>query len=425
MEFVNPFAASRGEIVTINTKFLTADAASRDATKPPRSPRSKYNHSVPSLSRHESSESSSSDGSVPSMTDTSDSDISFDDDSVYNTSAGELWDSFWPDNTEKPGSRQPQVQHVALLQAIKRSDNFSEYSENEQHAFGSHECAVKGLNIARKPKIEELVPPCHTFQTPTSQYSPRKNPATYSVYPKIPVTSLPRHPHPPRTSSLSFEPPPTPPPQRPLFLRGSKSSAALRTSKPNPRVQPLFIAPALPSGSTAASQHLLPPKTAVSLPVSPAYPPLPISKTLRSSSSAFSLRDKARAQSHSNKLNLNKLLPSPLLQPSPSTATTPQVERFVSVFELDSDSDDDDSFAKRIARGLHKKSGSEKRAAAERKTVTVGLASASAALSSTADGSSSSSSSSKDLQERLKDSSNSLSRKRGGSLGRIFGLMSR
>jgi hypothetical protein len=50
------------------------------------------------------------------------------------------------------------------------------------------------------------------------------------------------------------------------------------------------------------------------------------------------------------------MLPSVLPEPQP---TKPQVQRFVSVFELDSDSETEvdkgnNSFAKRIARGLHK-----------------------------------------------------------------------
>jgi hypothetical protein len=99
----------------------------------------------------------------------------------------------------------------------------------------------------------------------------------------------------------------------------------------------------------------------------------------------------------------------------------------VSVFELDSDSETEadaaadeggNSFAKRIARGLHKKSASEKRggggaaAAAEHKAVAAGLA----AL----DGEGSE----RDADEKARDS-DSLGRKRGGSLGRIFGLMGR
>lgn len=64
------------------------------------------------------------------------------------------------------------------------------------------------------------------------------------------------------------------------------------------------------------------------------------------------------------------------------------LERFVSVFEFDSDSeteanvDQSNSFAKRIARGLHKKSGSEKRGVAERKVPTAGLPSLDAEASS-------------------------------------------
>jgi hypothetical protein len=96
------------------------------------------------------------------------------------------------------------------------------------------------------------------------------------------------------------------------------------------------------------------------------------------------------------------------------------MERFVSVFELDSDSETEavtadesnNSFAKRIARGLHKKSASEKRGFLERKAVTAGFTALSADNPV------------KDYEEKPGESG-SLGRKRGGSLGRIFGLMGR
>ncbi|KAJ8110891.1 hypothetical protein ONZ43_g5755 [Nemania bipapillata] len=104
------------------------------------------------------------------------------------------------------------------------------------------------------------------------------------------------------------------------------------------------------------------------------------------------------------------LLPSALPETS---RPQPQLEQFVSVFDFDSDSEEEDerrSFARRIKRGLHKKSASEKRYTAERK---VG-----AARHTVSGGEASE----KHARERARQNSR-LSRGRGGSLGRIFGLM--
>ncbi|KAI0454010.1 hypothetical protein F5B21DRAFT_260920 [Xylaria acuta] len=422
MEFINPFASSRREIFPSNTRIMTTDTTTEIVTKWSRRPGSRDNFSYPRLSRHESNESRSSDGSAPGMTDTSDSDISFDDDGIYNTSAGELWDSFWPDITPSSISPQSQEHHLALLQSGQRGDDFKINPTQGLQPSDADGDAVRITIKDHTPKAKEFTTLSHTFQSPPSQYTPKKNAVTYSVYPKIPVISMQRHPHPPRTSSLGFEPPS--PPQRPLFLRGSRSSAALKSSKSGHNINPLFVAPslALSSKATSRQRSSTTAKKAVSVPVSPAYPPPPTPKTLRPSTSAFSLRDKARIQnnnkglvSHNVTAPLTPLLPSPLPEPLP---TRPQVERFVSVFEFDSDSeteadvDEGNSFAKRIARGLHKKSGSDKRGVADRKVVTAGLAALDADASS------------KDLRERPRNGG-SLSRKRGGSLGRIFGLMGR
>ncbi|RYC60549.1 hypothetical protein CHU98_g5651 [Xylaria longipes] len=423
MEFTNPFAPSRREIFPSEARMMTTATTTIVVSRLSRRPSSRDNFSYPRLSRHESSESRSSDGSVPGMTDTSDSDISFDDDGSYNTSAGELWDRFWPDNTASSISRHPQEHHLSLLQSKQRGDNFKINPTKRQQPPYADGDAVRITTKDYSPKAEELTTPSLTFQSSPSQSTPKKSNVTYSVYPKIPVINVQRHPHPPRTSSLGFEPPS--PPQRPLFLRGSRSSAALKPSKSSRNVNALFIPPSLPPSSKTASSRQRSPttaKTAVSVPVSPAYPPPPPPRTLRPSSSAFSLRDKARLPdnnkglvSHNVTVPLAPLLPSPLPEP---LQTRPQLERFVSVFEFDSDSeteadvDEGNSFARRIARGLHKKSGSDKRAVAERKAVTAGLPSLNADASS------------KDLRERPRNGG-SLSRKRGGSLGRIFGLMGR
>ncbi|KAI1755966.1 hypothetical protein F4782DRAFT_376965 [Xylaria castorea] len=430
MEFTNPFAPSRREILPSDTTIMTTDTTIKVATRLSRRPSLRDNFSYPRLSRHGSNESRSSDGSVPGMTDTSDSDISFDDDGIYNTSAGELWDSFWPDSTTSSISRQSQEHQLALLRSEQHGDDFETDPIKRQQPFDAHGDAAKTTNKDYNRKVEELTTPNHTFQSPPSQYTPKKSAVAYSVYPRIPVISVQRHPHPPRTSSLSFEPPS--PPQRALFLRSSRSSAALKLSKLGHNINPLFIAPSFASSSKATSlqQSSAAVKTAVSVPVSPTYPPPPTPKTLRPSTSAFNLREKARIHRNKNnkKNNNNKelvshnvtappapLLPSPLPEPLP---TRPQVERFVSVFDFDSDSeteadvDERNSFAKRIARGLHKKSGSEKRGVAERKVVTPRFASLDVDASN------------KDLREGLRNG-DSLSRKRGGSLGRIFGLIGR
>ncbi|KAH8166086.1 hypothetical protein CIB48_g2165 [Xylaria polymorpha] len=426
MEFTNPFAPSRRGISPSDTRIITTDTTPQAVTRLSRRPSLRDNFSYPRLIRHESSESRSSDGSMPGMTDTSDSDMSFDfdDEGNYNTSAGELWDSFWPGSTSSSIFRQSEEHHQALLQSRRRRGGLKIDPTKRRQPSDADGDAVRTTTKDYKLKVEELTTPSPTFQSPSLQSTPKKSTPTYSVYPKIPVISVQRHPHPPRTSSLAFEPPP--PPQRPLFLRSSRSSANLKSNKSSHNVNSLFIPPSLASSNKAAlfqQQSLTAPKTTVSAPVSPAYPPPPTPRTLRPSTSAFSLRDKARI--HSNNIKglvshnvtapLAPLLPSPLPEPSPMGAP---LERFVSVFEFDSDSeteanvDQSNSFAKRIARGLHKKSGSEKRGVAERKVPTAGLPSLDAEASS------------KDPRERPRNGA-VLSRKRGGSLGRIFGLMGR
>ncbi|KAI0487242.1 hypothetical protein F4859DRAFT_464163 [Xylaria cf. heliscus] len=403
---------------------MPTDGTTKAATRLPRRPSSRDNFSYPRLSRHESSESRSSDGSIPGMTDASDSDISCDDDGIYNTSAGELWDSFWPDSTPSSIFPQSQEDDPVLLQPGQHEDSLKVNPIKRRQPSDADGDAVRITTQDYNPEADKLTTtPSHTFRSPLSQSSPKKSTVTYSVYPKIPVISVQRHPHPPRTSSLSFAPPS--PPQGPLFLRGSRSSAALKSSQSSQTIHPLFIPPSLASSSKAVSIRQRPSttaKTAVSVPVSPAYPPPPTPKTLRPSTSAFSLRDKARMHninkgsvSHNEKAPPVSLLPSPLPEP---LSTRPHVERFVSVFEFDSDSeteadvDEGNSFARRIARGLHKKTGSDKRGVAQRKVVTAGPTSLDA------------DSSSRDLREKPRNGG-SLSRKRGGSLGRIFGLMGR
>ncbi|KAI0522170.1 hypothetical protein F5B22DRAFT_461617 [Xylaria bambusicola] len=406
-----------------------------------RRPASRANFSYPRLSRHESNESRSSNGSVPGMTDASDSDISFDDDGSYNTSAGELWDSFWPENTETSSSyRFSQESRVSLLQPRQHKGYLDIDPMCHQSGVVDDE-AIKATIRGYGWQEEEPPSPRTITQPPPSQPTPllttpprpapKRSPVTYSVYPKPPVFNIPRLPHPPRTSSLSFEPPS--PPRRPSFLRGSRSSAALRASKSTHNMHSLFIAPTTTQSNKAASSQQRSSaamNTAASVPVSPVYPPPPTPRTLRPSTSAFNLRDKVRMRSNTRGSSSRdhvtapppQLLPSPLPEPMP---TRPQ---FVSVFELDSDSDSETdaaaeesrSFARRWARGLHKRSTVEKRgAAAERKVSSSARGYGGGPVST-----SGADSGDKDGDERLRDGG-SLSRKRGGSLGRIFGFIGR
>ncbi|TGJ85651.1 hypothetical protein E0Z10_g3100 [Xylaria hypoxylon] len=354
------------------------------------------------------------------MTDASDSDASCDDDGMYNTSASELWDSFWPDSTESSSIYQQfQEYNFPLLQPEQRGD-YLNVNPTRRQLSDADDDTIKIATREHYPQEEELVSPHDTIQPPPLQSTPKKSPVTYSVYPKPPVISMQRHPHPPRTSSLSFEPPS--PPRRPSFLRCSRSSAGLKCGKSTHNVDSHFIAPSIISCSSVASlqqRSSTAGHTAASVPVSPAYPPPPTPKTLRPITSAFNLRDKARVHSnsrgpvsHNVTAPLAPLLPSPMPELLP---TRPQVERFVSVFDLDSDTESETeaagqsrSFAKRIARGLQKRSTIERRALAERKAVTSGLTALDAG------------SLDKDSEGNPRDS---LSRKRGGSLGRIFGFI--
>ncbi|KAI1733829.1 hypothetical protein F4680DRAFT_440242 [Xylaria scruposa] len=431
MEFTNPFNPSQRVVLPSDAKIMTTGTAIEVATRLSRRSGPRDNFSYPRLSRHGSNESRSSDGSVPGMTDTSDSEISVDDDGIYNTSASELWDSFWPDNTTSPIPGQSQEYYPALLRSRQRSDHFEiEIDPLKRQPLDAHGHAAKITTKDHSSEVDHFMTSSHMFQSPLPQYNmPKQSPVAYSVYPKIPVTGVQRYPHPPRTSSLSFEPPS---PSRPLFP-GSTSSAALKSNESGHDTNPVFIPPSLASNSevTLQQQSSTTVKTVASVPASPAYPPPPPPKALRSITSAFNLQDKVQAHKNQNTAtttNNNKdlvshnvmapppvpLLPSPLPEPLPMR---PQPERFVSVFEFDSDSeteadDEGTSFAKRIARGLHKKSGSPKRGAAQRKGITTRFASLDADASR------------KDLMEGLRNGS-SLSRKRGGSLGRIFGLMGR
>ncbi|KAI8626967.1 hypothetical protein F5Y19DRAFT_487265 [Xylariaceae sp. FL1651] len=417
MEFTNPFANSQQDNFLSGTGTETADVTAEVGTRLRRKSSLRTNFSYPRLSRHESSESRSSNGSVPGMTDTSDSDLSFDDDCVYNASAGQLWDSFWPDNMVSSTHKQ----YPAVLQSSRSRDYFNA-NPTKRRSSNTEDDTIKIMPSEHNTKGELPAHGHQTLQCLPPQPAPKKAAVTYSVYPRPSVTNVQRYPHPPRISSLSFDPPS--PRRTQLLLRGSKSSVGLNPGKSIHNLNTHFIAPSLVLNCNAASsprqQSLTTINKATSVPVSPAYPPPPTPRTLRPSTSAFNLRDKTRAHgnerglvAHNVTAPLTPLLPEPL-------PSRPQVERFVSVFELDSDSDTEsdaadessNSFAKRIARGLHKKSASEKRGAGERKAVAVGLT----ALDANA--------AEKDFGQKPRDLG-SLNRKRGGSLGRIFGLMGR
>ncbi|KAI1809896.1 hypothetical protein GGS20DRAFT_569975 [Poronia punctata] len=385
------------------------------------------NFSYSRHSHHEPNESRSSNGSILGMTDASDSELSFDDDSVYNTSASELWDSFWPDRPAS--SAQEQAQDSAVPEVGHRDYKRTNPAQHSPSQKGGD--TIRTSLDERKTEADEPASP-HTIRTPQRKLASPRSPVAYSIYPKPPVVNVHRQPHPPRTSSLSVEVEPSSPTRRQGFLRGSKSNAGLRPTK---NVHGLFIAPSLPPHDTTllsptrASKTV--PHTAYSVPVSPAYPPSQVSEALRPSASAINLREGKNGQGQTGNASrlsprrvrapLTNLLPSALPEPHPQPPR-PQVERFVSVFEFDSDSESEaevvdeahNSFARRIARGLHKKSASEKRASTEKKSVAAGLAAAFA---------------SSDVPNKQSDSRprerGSLGRRRGGSLGRIFGLMGR
>ncbi|KAI0385049.1 hypothetical protein F5Y04DRAFT_204364 [Hypomontagnella monticulosa] len=341
------------------------------------------------LRRHESSESRSSlmsDESVPGMTDSSDSEFSFEEDSQYNTSASELWDSFWPDSTVAPGEQYP-----VLLRASQTPNYFTKSFLKRKTPEADDTITI--------PKLEPVSPKTRSSpkKTPVPQPSPprpatRDGPPTYSIYPKPEPVKLLRVDLPPRTSSLNTVPLS---PTRRQVLMPSKSSVNLKASKSSHNLKQNHTVPKVP----------LPPMSSNSVPVSPTYPPPPPpARALRSASSAINLREKSSALSqiqHNTTAPLSLPIPPiPTSAPESELSSRPELEHYVSVFEFDSDHEsymESSSFTKRIARGFHKKSASEKRGGGVRRG-------------------------SEDSEAQGKESPN---RKRGGSLGRILGLRSR
>ncbi|KAI1433567.1 hypothetical protein GGR50DRAFT_495294 [Xylaria sp. CBS 124048] len=436
MEFSNTYIPSRRERILSQSKEVLTYVAGA-GSRYPRKPSLNTNFSYPKLSRHESNESRSSNGSIPGMTDASDSDLSFDEDGLYNTSAGELWDKFWYDDEASSPCRRSQMPDQDLLQPEQRK-LYTRTTGTGQQRSGD------AMNSTVRTACNEYGTDGTTYTT-SCQSTPKKSPVKYSIYPKVPAMQAPRHPPPPppRISSLTGEPPLSPPP-RSSFLRGSRSNLGLKLGRPssNSKSSTLVSTSIAPPSRPSSLQP--PPSSSsisVSAPVSPVYPSPP-PKELRPTTSSFSLRDKTQLYSNksnkSNKGNMNNknspashhatgppptppvsLLPS-ALPPSPSPRRL-QAQQSISVFDFDSDSEggvsgESGNFARRIARGLHKKSSSEKRSF-DRKAF--------AGCLPPTDFSSSLTSSSSDKvpeEKKSRDSDVCLRRKRGGSLGRIFGL---
>ncbi|KAH9888610.1 hypothetical protein F4778DRAFT_399857 [Xylariomycetidae sp. FL2044] len=408
MESPNPLATVSRERIVMNPGV--DDGGNRaqyvmTRTRPCRetSPRPNFSYPRPDgrpeglACRHESNESLSSvtsNGSAPSMTDASDSDVSFDDDCTYNTSASELWDSFWPGSNATTHNEQDTV----LLPVSKARDYFNigfsghrrDGSEDDTITISQPHYSSRSSSAAHRSPATS--PPA---------LSRRRTPVTYSVYPKADIREQQRIKLPPRTSSLNCHPH-TPPGRQ--ILRSAKSSVNLRTSESSHNLQPIHIAP-------VASKPPIYLMGAKSVPISPAYPPPPPHpRAIRPSTSDFNLRDKHQA-SHDVTAPLR-----PLAQTARDRMPQrPQLERFVSVFEPDSDSEsgtENNGFAKKIARGLHKKSASEKRGVHDRQVAAAAISSPDPVVTALHD---------KD-HEKGKESP---TRKRGGSLGRILGLKSR
>lgn len=286
--------------------------------------------------RHESADSRSSvtsNGSIPGMTDASDSEQSVDDDYHYNASASELWDSFWPKGSTIRKPHVPTIIRTSSSRDIFPGDCLTSQPGDDPITLAHAE-----------PEVKESKSPHWLFGSRRPQNTP--NPATYSVYPQASISPPRPAPLPPRSSSLSAEASsPNPQPNRRRTLRATKSIAHIKTSKSSINLPVLNSAPpGLSSSSTIT-------------PISESKPPL------RPSTSAYNIRERSSQYYSSFRTHHNATAPlTPVSTPLPDHVRPPraQLERQVSVFELDSDneSDTEDSFAKRIARGLHHKKSS-------------------------------------------------------------------
>ncbi|RYP77824.1 hypothetical protein DL771_000921 [Monosporascus sp. 5C6A] len=381
------------------------------------------------LSRHASSDSRSSvtsNNSMPEMTDSSDSEVSLDDDYCqYNASASELWDSFWP-STE--GTNAGEWRGSSTTQPSRSTQEYFSVDVIKQYADDAEDDTVTISPLGDKAECAKQT---RRHRDPRRS-SPRRTssksgPATYSVYPKQQLLSPPRLPHPPRASSLRSGPPD---PSRHRSLKGSKSSLSL--SSLSMLTHRLRISP----HSAKQASH---PTTAESVPVSPAYRPPP-PKPLRPSASAFNLREVIGSSEvqHNTTAPLPPLVPRTALPENPFLPRRAAVERSVSVFDFDSDAEsvveatgahargghnnhsdgsNNGSIAKFIARGLHKKSASEKQRnpSSKASSVSHAVAPLDFAVGNRAGGEDS------EKERRVK----SRCRKRGGSLGRILGFKGR
>ncbi|KAI2470123.1 hypothetical protein F4781DRAFT_195658 [Annulohypoxylon bovei var. microspora] len=367
-------------------------------SRPPRKSSLNSNFSYPKpdgyLRRHESSDSCSSlasNGSMPGMTDSSDSETSFEEDSSYNTSASELWDTFWPDSAFVP-----EEQYPVLLRASQTPNYFAKSFPKCE--FNNEADDTITLSTLKRDSKEDSGKPCDTPlpRLSSPRQATRNVSPTYSVYPKPEPSSILRVALPPRTSSLNVVP--LSPPRR-QGLKSNISNLNIKPIQSSHSFRPYRAAPPVSKASML-------PISAKSAPTSPNYPPPHPPRALRPATSTLNLRD---GQSPLNQTRHNATAPlSPLSAVTPvekpQSNPRPEFERLVSVFEFDSDHEsytERNSFTKRIARGFHKKSASEKRSSDDRRG------------SSDSQGS-----------EKEKDKENPA-RKRGGSLGRILGLKSR
>lgn len=346
--------------------------------------------------RHEQSNSRSSvtsNGSLPGMTDSSDSEASAEDDYHYNTSASELWDSFWP-----TGSGKSKHQHKP------KSSSMSQSQSSDQFPLDYYTTTIvegpddDSVTITQSSQEQS---DAKASQWPLSKPSatrpslkPARPTASYSVYPKS--TPLPTHitQLPPRISSLTPEPPSRP-------LKGSKSIPHLKHRATPPS---LVLTPSAVPNVTASQSASTAPD--VPLPDSPAR--------LHPSVSSYNIREKSECHATTS------LFPVPVPPiPDQLRSAPPQIERFVSVFDFDSDAEstsENDTLAKRIARGLHHKKSLKDLGSKKSEGHTKGHKKSASEKSSL--------SPEKKTAAAMIASGGSLGRKRGGSLGRMLGLKS-
>ncbi|ORY67609.1 uncharacterized protein BCR38DRAFT_483225 [Pseudomassariella vexata] len=361
--------------------------------------------------QHESADSRSSltsNGSIPGMTDASDSEVSADDDYHYNTSATKLWDSFWPTGTDKAES-------IPKQQNSSRDFFTINYSPSR-----SHELEDDTVTITEKDPLDTTTA-YWSFETPRASPPRPKNvkdtkdnrKSSYSIYPKLSPTIISTAPLPPRSSSLSIEAASAQTIRR-KSIKATKSLASIHSSKSSASSHHLYLAPPAPETSSTTTIS-----KAKSLSIAPYgdYLPVPVAAPpLRPSTSACNTCEQPR-RPYPTATQHNATAPlAPLAQSSTTDLNNhhqrlvrPQLERFVSVFETDSENESDgesSGLAKRLARGLHHK----KSASAEK----LRGSSRSRPTSCSRDGSA----------EEFNNSA-SHSRKRGSSLGRMLGLKSR